>query len=218
MLKFQERSNSWNMMMLAPFKTAKEHAKRKELGFRDGLENFGTPIIMTYVPLVLLTLLLYGQLEFVSVLAALFGLALAVLLIFISSFAFTALAFGVAKLLGGKEKIGRLYYMVSLASAPTFVFTIVINIATLILRKFLEDIYPSVAAAGALQIIGNLVAIGVTFYGLYLLTVAINALYKFGSAKSLAVWLAPAALLLSIGALFFGEIFMQAVRSLIRIL
>ena len=52
---FFERINSWNQMMLSPHKTAALYSKKRGFSFREGLENFGMPIIETYAPLLLLT-------------------------------------------------------------------------------------------------------------------------------------------------------------------
>jgi len=208
MLKFSERTDSWNQMMLSPKKTAALHAKRKELGFPDGLENFGTPILMTYLPLLLLVLALSGKLEFVYLAAVLFSLAATALGIFIVSFLFSLMAHLVASSLGGKAPLGRLYYMASLAAAPTFVFTIVINIAVLLIKSIMQAVSFPLAATGILQMAGDLVAISVSIYGFYLLTISLAALYKFGRAKSVATWLAPAIVLLATGAaLFLADLF-----------
>ncbi len=200
MLKFSERTDSWNQMMLFPSKTAATHAKRKELGFRDGLENFGTPIIMTYLPMLLLTLLLSGKLEAIFLAAVLFSLAATALGIFVVSLAFVFMAKLVASLLGGKAEFGRLYYMASLAAAPTFVFTIVINISVLLVKSIMQAASFPLAATALFQLAGDVVAVSVTLYGFYLMTIAINALYKFGRAKSVATWLAPATVLVLVGA------------------
>jgi len=218
MLKFSERTKSWNMMMLAPGKTAKEHAKRKELGFVDGLENFGTPILMTYLPLMLLALLLSGNLETVYLATVLFSLAATALGIFIVSFSFTLMAGAVARMLGGKTRLGRLYYMVSLAAAPTFVFTVVINIAVILLKSIMEAISFPLAAAGILQIAGDAVAISVTIYGFYLLTQTMDALYKMGKKKVVAIWLAPTIVLVTAGALLFATVLLDVLKFLIKTL
>ena len=210
MLKFSERTDSWNMMMLSPSATAKKHAKRPELGFRDGLENFGTPIIMVYLPLLLIMFVLSGHFDLAFLAAILAGLAFTVLWIFLFSFAFTALSYGVGLLLGCKAAFGRLYYMVSLASAPTFVFTLVMNVAYVILKAILAIIWPSAGALdamlGMLSLAGDAVALSVTIYGLYLLTVSMLALYKCGKAKAIALWLAPLAVLFGIAIVAFGVV------------
>jgi hypothetical protein len=217
MLEFKERTDSWNAMMLSPEKTASEHAKRK-LGFRDGLENFGTPVLMTYLPLMLFALLLSGNLEPLYFAAVLFSIAATALLIFIVSFAFTAIAYAAAHLLGGKAEFGRLYYMVGLAAAPTFVFTIVINIAMLLAKSLLAAISFPLAATGLLDLGGSLVAVSVSLYGFYLLTVSIDALYKFGRAKSVATWLAPTILLVLAGALLFATVLLDLLKFLVKTL
>lgn len=206
MLKFSERTNSWNMMMLSPSATAAKHAKLSKLGFRDGLANFGTPIIMVYLPLLLITLALSGNFNLPFLAAILAGLAFTALWIFLFSFAFTALAYVAGALLGGKADFGRLYYMVSLASAPTFVFTLVINVASIILQAILAMIWTPPEILGMLSLAGGFVAFSVTVYGLYLLTVSISALYKFGKAKAMAAWLAPLAILLGIAIMAFGAL------------
>ena len=205
-------------MMLAPGKTAMEHAKRKELGFLDGLENFGTPILMTYLPLMLITLALSGDMEPIYLAAVLFSLAATAFGIFIVSFSFTIMAHAMATFLGGKAKIGRLYYMVSLAAAPTFVFTIVINIAVMLLKSIMNAISFPLAAAGVLQLAGDAVAISVTFYGFYLLTLSIAALYKFEKPKSVAIWLVPSTVLLMAGVLLFATVLLDVLRFLIKTL
>ena len=218
MLTFKERTDSWNNMMLTQGKIAQEHAKRKELGFNDGLENFGTPILMTYLPLALLVLILSGNFDLIYLAALLFSLAATALGIFLVSFSFTLMAYAVAKFLGGKAKMGRLYYMVSLVAAPTFVFTIVINIAVILLKSIMEAMSFPLAATGILQLAGDAVAISVTLYGFYLLTLAIDALYKFGRKKSVATWLAPTIVLVSVGALLFATVLLDLLKFLIRTL
>ncbi len=218
MLTFKERTDSWNDMMLTQGKIAQEHAKRKELGFNDGLENFGTPILMTYLPLALLVLILSGNFDLIYLAALLFSLAATALGIFLVSFSFTLMAYAVAKFLGGKAKMGRLYYMVSLVAAPTFVFTIVINIAVILLKSIMEAMSFPLAATGILQLAGDAVAISVTLYGFYLLTLAIDALYKFGRKKSVATWLAPTIVLVSVGALLFATVLLDLLKFLIRTL
>ena len=205
-------------MMLSPGKTAVEHAKRKDLGFEDGLENFGTPILMTYLPLMLLTLALSGNLEPLYLGAVLFSLAATAFGIFIVSFLFTVMAYAMATFLGGKAKIDRLYYMVSLAAAPTFVFTLVINIAVILLKSIMNAMSFSLAQTGALQFAGDLVAISVTFYGFYLLTLSINALYKFGKPKSVAIWLLPATALMMAGVFLFATVLLEVLRFLVKTL
>ena len=218
MLTFKERTDSWNNMMLTQGKIAQEHAKRKELGFNDGLENFGTPILMTYLPLALLVLILSGNFDLIYLAALLFSLAATALGIFLVSFSFTLMAYAVAKFLGGKAKMGRLYYMVSLVAAPTFVFTIVINIAVILLKSIMEAMSFPLAATGILQLAGDAVAISVTLYGFYLLTLAIDALYKFGRKKSVATWLAPTIVLVSVGVLLFATVLLDLLKFLIRTL
>ena len=191
MLKLSERTDSWNNMMLAPGKTAKLHAKRKELGFRDGLENFGTPIFMTYLPLALLALMVSGNLESIFLAVVLFSITATAFGIFVASFLFAFMAHSIASFFGGKAALSRVYYMTSLAAAPTFVFTIVINIAMLLAKGILNAISFPFAAIGVLQLGGTVVAVSVTIYGCYLMTVSLDALYKFGMKKSLLSWLAP---------------------------
>jgi hypothetical protein len=208
MLKFSERTDSWNRMMLFPAKTAAQHAKRKERGFRDGLENFGTPILIVYLPLLLLTLALSGKFDPIYFAAVLFSIASTVIFIFIISAAFTLLAFATAALLGGKAKLGRLYYMVSIAAAPTFVFTLVMNIASLLLKSMAEAISFPIAGLRGLQLAGDIVALFLTLYGFYLMTVSIASLYKFGKAKAVAAWLFPVSILLVMGIfLFVADLF-----------
>lgn len=208
MLKFSERTNSWNGMMLSPAKTAAAHAKREELSFPDGLENFGTPILMTYLPLLLITLALSGNFDAIYLAAVLFSIAATALGVFIVSGVFTLLAFATARLLGGRAGLGRLYYMVSLAAAPTFVFTLVMNIASLLLRSMAASLsFPS-TGIWMLQLAGDLVAVSVTIYGFYLLTLSISALCRFSRAKAVATWLVPAVILIMAGAtLFVADLF-----------
>jgi len=189
-------------MMLSPKTTAALHAKRNELGFLDGLENFGTPVLITYLPLLLLALVLSGNLEPIYLSAVIFSLAATTLGIFLVSLIFSLMALMVASSLGGKAQFERLYYMTSLAAAPTFVFTVVINIAVLLIKSIMRSVSFSFAAIDALQMMGDLVAISVTIYGFYLLTISINALYMFGRAKSVATWLIPAIIIFAAGAAF----------------
>jgi len=218
MLTFKERTDSWNAMMLSFGKEAAKHAKQKELGFADGLENFGTPILMTYLPLTLLVLAVSGKLETIYLVAVLVSLAATTLGIFIVSALFTLMAFAVARFLGGKAKLGRLYYMVSLAAAPTFVFTIVINVVVLLIKSLLEALSFPLAATGLLQLAGDAVAVSVTLYGFYLLTLSIDALYKFGRPKSVATWLAPTIVLVATGALLFMTVLLDLLKFLIKTL
>jgi len=208
MLNFPERANSWNMMMLSPSATAEKHAKNAELGFKDGLENFGTPIIMIYLPLLLVTFALFGHFDIAFLATILAELAFVVMGIFLFSFAFTALSYEVGLLLGCEAAFGRLYYMVSLASAPTFVFTLVMNVAYIVLRAILSFIWPTAGALGALlgmlSLAGDAVALCVTIYGMHLLTVSMVALYKCGKAKAVALWLVPLAVLFGIAIMAFG--------------
>ncbi|MCX6772624.1 MAG: YIP1 family protein [Candidatus Micrarchaeota archaeon] len=218
MLKFQERTASWNNMMLSPLKTAALHAKNKKLALEDGLENFGMPILMTYLPLLLITLALSGKLELDFLVTLVIGLAATIVAIFIVSFVLAALAYVVASFLGGKASFGRLYYMISLASAPTFVFTIVINIAVLALRAMLAVIMPQANAYPLLQMAGDLVALSVTVYGFILLTICINALYKFGTLRSLFSWFAPSLAILAAGFYFFGGIIFAVMKFVFKTL
>ena len=210
MLNFPERANSWNTMMLSPSATAEKHANNAELAFKDGLENFGTPIIMVYLPLLLVTFALFGNFDIAFLATILAELAFVVLGIFLFSFVFSVLSYGVGMLLGCKAAFGRLYYMVSLASAPTFVFTLVMNVAYIILRAILSIIWPSAGALnamlGMLSLAGDAVALSVTIYGLYLLTVSMLALYKCGKAKAVALWLVPLAVLFGIAIMAFGVV------------
>jgi len=218
MLKHAERVESWNMMMLTKGKIALEHAKRKELGFEEGLENFGTPILMTYLPLMLLAFALSGNMEPIYLAAVLFSLAATTFGIFVVSFSFTFIAHFVARKLGGKARLGRLYYMVSLAAAPTFVFTVVINIAVILLKSMMKANSFSLASIGMLQIAGDAVAVSVMLYGFYLLTVSIDALYKFGRPKSVATWLAPTIILVLVGGLLFATVLLDLLKFLIKTL
>ena len=218
MLKFKELTDSWNSMMLSPRKTAKEYAKRKDLGFMDGLENFGTPILMTYLPLMLLALALSGKLKPDYLAVVLFSLGATTFGIFIVSLSFTFMAYEVAKKLGGMVELGRLYYMVSLVAAPTFVFTIVINIAVILLKSIMKAMSFPLAATGTMQLAGDIVAVSVTLYGFYLLTLAIDALYKFGRKKSVATWLAPTIVLVSVGVLLFATVLLELLKFLIKTL
>ena len=217
MLKYSERTDSWTWMMLAPKKTAAKHAKMRELGFADGLENFGMPIIMTYLPLLLFALALSGNLKPDYLAAMIFSLAATTFGIFVVSFSFTFMAYEVAKRLGGSAELGRLYYMVSLAAAPTFVFTIVINIAVIIIKSIMEAIAFPISALGVFQL-GDLVAASVTVYGFYLLTLSIDALYKFGKRKAVAVWLAPTLVLVAAGILLFSTVLFGLLGFLVKTL
>lgn len=217
MLSFKERTDSWNQMMLSPVKTAKIHAKRKELSFRDGLENFGTPILMTYLPLLLIALALSGNFEIIYLAAILFSLAATALAILVVSVAFTLLLLLVASLFGGKAPLGKAYYMVSLAAAPTFVFTIVINISVLLLKSIMDQLsFP--VGAGIFQFAGDLVALAVTVYGFCLLTVSIDSLYRFGWKKALVSWLVPTLILLATGALLSLTVLLSVLRFLFKTL
>ncbi|MFA4982728.1 MAG: hypothetical protein WC588_00780 [Candidatus Micrarchaeia archaeon] len=217
MLEFQERTDSWNQMMLSPKKTAAIHAKRKELSFRDGLENFGTPILMTYLPLLLLALLLSGNFEAIYLAALLFSIAATALAIIAVSGLFTLMLSATTSFFGGKAEIGRLYYMVSLAAAPTFVFTIVINIAVLLLKSIMQNLsFP--LGAGVFQLAGDLVAFSMLIYGFYLLTVSIGALFKFGWKKALVSWLVPAIILLAAGAFLSLTVLLGVLRFLFKTL
>ena len=193
-------------MMLSPSATAAKYAKRRELGFRDGLENFGTPIIMVYLPLLLITFALSGNFNPLFLIPIVAGLAFIVLWIFLFSFAFAALSYGTGMLLGGKAEFGRLYYMISLASAPTFVFTLVINVASIVLQAILAMIWTPPEVLGMLSLAGGFVALSVTIYGMYLLTAAMSSLYKFGKAKATAIWAIPLAILLGAAIMAFGTI------------
>jgi hypothetical protein len=217
-MTFKERTDSWNAMMLTAGAIAKEHAKRKDLGFAEGLENFGTPILMTYLPLTLLVLAVSGKLEMIYLVAVLVSLAGTALGIFIVSFLFTLMAHVAARLLGGKARLGRLYYMVSLAAAPTFVFTIVINIAVLLLKSLMEALSFPLAVKGMFQLAGDAVAVAVTLYGFFLLTLAIDALYRFGRKKAVATWVAPAIVLVAAGALLFMTVLLDLLRFLVKTL
>ena len=218
MLKFSERTDSWNSMMLSPSKTAAKHAKMKELGFADGLWNFGTPILMTYLPLILLAFLVSGNLKPDYLAAVLFSLAATALGIFAVSFLFALMAHALAIFLGGKAEFGRLYYMVSLAAAPTFVFTIVINIAVILLKSIMVAISFPLFATDMLQLAGSAVAVSVTIYGFYLLTLSISALYRFKRAKSAAVWAVPTAILTAAGALLFATVLLDLLKLLVKAL
>lgn len=218
MLTFKERADSWNNMMLTQGKIAAEHAKRKELGFSDGLANFGTPILMTYLPLLLLALALSGHLKPDYLAVVFFSLGATAFGIFVVSFSFTFMAYEAARKLGGNAEIGRLYYMVSLAAAPTFVFTVVINIAVILLKSIMNAMSFPLAATGVLQLAGDIVAVSVMLYGFYLLTLSINALYKFGWKKAAATWLAPTIVLAAAGALLFSTVLLEVLRFLIKTL
>jgi len=179
----------------------------------DGLENFGTPIIMVYLPLLLITFALSGNFNLFVLAAILAGLAFTILWIFLVSFAFTALSYGVGILLGGNVRIGRLYYMISLASAPTFIFTLVMNVASVVLKAILAMIWPPSDALNFLSLAGDLVAVAMTIYGMYLLTVSMDALYKSGKLKATAIWLVPLAILLGLAVTVFGTIIVAAAIS-----
>ncbi|MFA5929773.1 MAG: YIP1 family protein [Candidatus Micrarchaeia archaeon] len=218
MLKLKELTDSWNSMMLSPRKTANEYAKRKDLGFMDGLENFGTPVLMTYLPLMLLALALSGHLKPDYLAVVLFSLGATTFGIFVVSFSFTFMAYEVAKKLGGTAELGRLYYMVSLAAAPTFVFTVVINIAVILLKSIMKVMAFPLAATSTMQLAGDVVAVSVTLYGFYLLTLSINALYGLRWKKSVAIWLAPTLVLMAAGALLFMTVLLDLLKFLVKTL
>jgi hypothetical protein len=147
----------------------------------------------------------------------LFVIASTTLAVIAVSLAFGAMAFGVARMLGSKVEFGRLYYMASLAAAPTFVFTIVINIAMLLARHMLSAAgFFTLHTGGILQVGGTIVAVCVTIYGFYLLTVAIGAICKFERPKAVATWLAPTAAILAALALLFSTVFLGLIRFLIK--
>ncbi len=218
MLKLKELTDSWNSMMLSPRKTARKYAKRRDLGFTDGLENFGTPILMTYLPLLLLALALSGHLKPDYLAVVFFSLGATAFGIFVVSFSFTFMAYEAAKKLGGEVELGRLYYMVSLVAAPTFVFTVVINIAVILLESIMKVMAFPLAATGALQLAGDVVAVSVTLYGFYLLTLSIGALYKFGWKKATATWLVPTIVLAAAGALLFSTVLVDVLGFLVKTL
>jgi len=208
MQKFKERTDSWNQMMLCPDKTSKAFAKKKGLGFRDGLENFGTPILMTYVPLLLITLALSGKFDALYLSAVLFSIVATTLGVFVVSAILTVLVYGSATMLGEKTRLERLYYMISLAAAPTFVFTLVMNIASLLIQSMAGAAGFGMSSLRLLQLAGDLVALSVTVYGCYLMTVSIAALYKTTKAKALLTWLLPALILVAAGiAVFVTDLF-----------
>lgn len=219
MLKFSKQINSWNMMMLAPTATAAKYVKRTELGFMDGLHNFGTPILMVYLPLLLVSFALSGSFSLIFLPSIIAGLAFTVLWIFLFSFAFTSLSYGVGMFLGYNVRFGRLYYMVSLASAPTFVFTLAINIASVILKAIFATVWPLPDAFNTLSLAGDFVALTVTIYGLYLLTASLAALYKTGKARAITLWLVPFAILFGIAVMIFGAVIVvSAIGGALRFL
>jgi hypothetical protein len=209
MMSFTQRLDIWKNVLLAPSTTLAGEAKKAEMGMKDGTENFGTAIILTYLPLLLLGLILTGTFSVFSIVGILIGLAFAVLGVLITSILFSAICYVVGMILGGKTSFGHLYYMVSSTYAPIQSVVFVISIIAMVLAQVS-------VIAGIVKPISSIASLILVLYSLYLLTIAFEKTYGFGKLKAVAVWLVPVVVLGVVAFVIFGALLLSMLSLFMR--
>jgi len=199
MMGFSERIGTWKKAMLSPVPTFSEEAAKTERGFRDGFENYGTPIILVYLPLTIIGMIMLGQLNFMLPIAAILGIGMMAFFILIATLIYTAILYVVSMLMGGKAPFGKLYYMISLPFAPLYTISGLVALLVMIINVLLGKML-----GGALSLASSLLSLVLALYGLYLLTLSLDALYKYGKLKAVVAWLVPTTVMLGIALLIFG--------------
>lgn len=200
MLSFTERIESWKKVLMSPVPTLEAEAKKTGIGLKDGFENVGTSLIITYAITIILGLLLKGEFNPITIVFGLvFGIAMGVLVAIIVELVVVGLYYIMGMLLGGKTDYGRLFYMVSL---PFAALTVASLVATII------GFIPFIGG-----IIGLLLHLAILLYGLYLLTLAIQKTYNFDLGKALIVWIVPAIILLVIVVVVFGALLIASLAA-----
>ena len=198
-MSFSERIETWRKAMLSPATAFADEAAKGERGLKDGIENYGTPILLVYLPLTIIGMIILGQLNIMLPIAAIFAIGMMAAATLVVTLIFTAISYLVSMLMGGKAQFGRLYYMISLPFAPLYTVSGMVAILVTIINALLGKML-----GGALSMASSLASLVLALYGLYLLTLSLDALYKYGKPKAVIAWLVPTAAMIGIVLLIFG--------------
>ena len=198
-MSFSERLESWKKVALSPVAAFADEAAKSERGFKDGLENYGTPLLLVYLPLMAIGMIMLGQFNIMLPVAVLFGVGTVAFFILIATLVYAAISYAVSMLLGGKAPFGRLYYMISLPFAPMYTINGAIAILSMIIGALLGN-----SVGGIMSTVSMLAGILLALYGLYMLTLSLDALYRYGKLKAVIAWLVPTIVMAGIVIVMFG--------------
>jgi len=211
MMSFSERIESWKKVVFSPATAFADEAAKAERGFKDGLENYGTPLILVYLPLTILGMIILGQLNIMLPIAAIFAIGMMAAGVLIFTLIYTAISYIVSMLLGGKAQFGKLYYMISLPFAPLYTISGLVAILVMVINVLLGKML-----GGTLSLASSLLSLVLALYGLYLLTLSLEALYKYGKLKAVVAWLVPTVVMAGIVLAIFGIALLSMVGLLAK--
>jgi hypothetical protein len=174
MVEFDKKFESWKSMLLTPVPAIAAEAKKTKMTLHDGAENIGIALAITVLLMVVVRMIFsgFGSFPFFGLITIIFGIIGG----FVASFIFAGAIYLMANALGGKTDFNRLYYMLSVVYAPIAVATAIVYVVA------------ALPFAGMIAIVNLLIGL----YGLYILTLAMQATYKFDTTKAVLTWLVPA--------------------------
>lgn len=196
MLGFTQRLETWKQAFLNPKEAFKGLATTK-LGIKDGIENIGSAMIISFLITSILALIFTGMFGVMAIAGLFFGLAIYVIVAVIVSLIYGAAMLLMAKILGSKVEFGKLFYAYSIPTSAITMATLVISVVSIVVAF--------IPMLGVLEIILSIIQLLVGLYGIYLLTLAIKAVTKLPILKSVAVWLVPTIVIFLFLALVFGS-------------
>jgi len=123
---------------------------------------------------------------------------------------YTAISYVVSMIMGGKAAFGKLYYMISLPFAPLYTISGLASIVFMVIGVLVLPI------KGVLGMVSVLVTLLLAIYGLYLVTLSLDSLYKYGKLKAVVAWLVPTMVLAGIVLLILGAAFLSMIGLVSR--
>ncbi|PIT84635.1 hypothetical protein COU37_01785 [Candidatus Micrarchaeota archaeon CG10_big_fil_rev_8_21_14_0_10_45_29] len=173
--------NLYKNVVLKPKPTFANEAKKENLKIMDGYKHFligGAIYSVFFIPYYLLMQSLSSAFSSSAIAAKTMisfpvTIVLNLLTILIGPFITVGIYYVIAAILGGKCKFNKLFYLVSLYTAPFLIITSILLYLNLI------------------PCLGALILLAVVLYGFYVLTIAIKSAYKFSTLKAVVVWLVP---------------------------
>ncbi len=179
----------WQKALTAPEPTFAAEAKKDKASWNDGLMNFGIAFAISAVVGGVygmiaapkgMALLAGGASLFMIPVSFVISMVLSVVVVFIYHF--------LAGALGGKGKVEKTYYMLSMFGAPIAILSLVAYIPCL----------------------GSIAALALMIYNAYLLTLCLKAAYGLDTMKAVITWLVPfiafVIVIVAIGVLFAASV------------
>lgn len=206
MMGIRERIEVWKNALFSPKATFQAEATT-DRGLKDGIENIGTGLMVSYIPVLVVGFFLAGTIGAVEfIIGSVFTLALAVLMMIIVSAVFAGMMHLVAKLLGSKGTFSKLFYLCSIVYAC---------LAVVLMPLALIGIIAGALKISFIEVIETGVSILAGLYALYMLTRAVESATQLSTIKSLASWMAPVVVGLVAAFAIFGTLLITMIRLLL---